>query len=341
MTTTRLPWRRSGSTIPGGRRPFKPFRERNPITVGAVCLAVLVLVMLAAFKAQDLPLIGGGTKYYANFAEAGGLKTGDEVRIAGVRVGKVDQIALDHGHVKVRLRLKTDSAFGPDTRATIKVKTLLGAMFVSLEPAGAGQLAKGAVIPVSRTTSPYDVVEAFTGLANTAGSIDSDQLASALTTLSDLTRTTPDSFKAALSGVSSLSRNLAAKDQQIGTLLTNLQRVTKVLDERDGDIVALMKDADSLFTALVARRQAVHDLLTSTSSLSKQLSGLIKESRADLNPALNQVKSVLGVLEKNEDNIDESLRLMAPFYRLFSNVLGNGPWFDSYIQNIPPVPAVG
>ncbi|MFT4262428.1 MAG: MCE family protein [Nocardioides sp.] len=319
----------------------KPFRERNPITIGAISLAVIALLMLGAFKAGSLPLIGGGTRYYADFAEIGGLKSGDEVRIAGVRVGKVDQIKLVGGHVRVGFRLKTDSAFGKDTRASIKVKTILGAMFVALEPAGSGQLAEDAEIPVERTTSPYDVVQAFTGLANTAGDIDTDQLAAALTTLSDLTRTTPESFRQALDGVSALSKTLAAKDEQIGTLLTNLERVSKVLDERDGDLVALMKDADSLFTALVARRDAVHQLLTSTSSLSQRLTTLIKETKADLNPALTQVQSVLNVLEKNEDNIDESLRLMAPFYRIFSNVLGNGPWFDSYIQNIPPTAAVG
>ena len=47
------------------------------------------------------------------------------------------------------------------------------------------------------------------------------------------------------------------------------------------------------------------------------------------------------MLNKNEDNIDNSLRLMAPFYRVFANTLGTGPWFDTYIQNIPPVPAGG
>jgi phospholipid/cholesterol/gamma-HCH transport system substrate-binding protein len=318
-----------------------PFRERNPVKIGAISIAVLALLMLAAFKAQDLPLIGGGDTYYAEFTEAGGLKADDEVRIAGVRVGKVTDVGLDHGHVKVAFKIRSDADFGPQTRASIKVKTLLGAMFLALEPAGAGQLAEGASIPVERTQSPYDVVQAFTGLADTAGDIDTDQLASALTTLSDLTRTTPDSFKAALTGVSALSRNVAAKNERIGTLLTNLKRVSAVLDQRDGDIVALMKDADVLFDALVQRRQAVHELLTSTSTLSKELSALIDQSRADLKPALGHLQNVLAVLTKNEDNLDESLRLMAPFYRVFASTLGNGPWFDTYIQNIPPVPAVG
>jgi phospholipid/cholesterol/gamma-HCH transport system substrate-binding protein len=318
-----------------------PFRERNPVKVGAVSLAVLVLVMLTAFKAQDLPLIGGGDTYYADFSEAGGLKADDEVRIAGVRVGKVTDVTLDHGHVKVAFKIKGDAAFGSTTRASIKVKTLLGAMFLSLEPAGPGQLAKGGEIPVARTQSPYDVVDAFTGLADTAGKIDTDQLASALTTLSDLTRSTPESFRAALTGVAALSRNVAAKNERIGTLLTNLKRVSGVLDARDDDIISLMKDADVLFKALVQRRQSVHQLLVSTTTLSKELSALIDQSRADLKPALTSLQSVLAVLTKNEDNLDESLRLMAPFYRVFASTLGNGPWFDTYIQNIPPVPAVG
>ena len=318
-----------------------PFRERNPVVVGAISLAVVALMMLAAFRAEDLPLIGGGDTYYAAFSEAGGLKANDEVRIAGVRVGKVESVGLDGDHVKVKFRIDSGSGFGRDTRADIKVKTLLGAMFLALEPAGPGQLAKGSEIPVERTSSPYDVVEAFSGLAKTSERINTDQLAQSLTTLADLTRNTPEEFRNALGGVSQLSANIAKRDAQINTLLKNLDKVSGVLDERDQDIVGLMKDSDVLFRALVARREAVHNLLVSTSRLSTELTGLIRQSRADLKPALGHVQNVLAVLNKNEDNLDNSLRLMAPFYRVFASTLGNGPWFDTYIQNMPPAPQVG
>ncbi|HEY0951817.1 MCE family protein [Nocardioides sp.] len=318
-----------------------PFRERNPVVVGAVSLAVLALLILAAFRAQDLPLIGGGDTYYAAFSESGGLKANDEVRIAGVRVGKVEKVALEGDHVRVTFRVDTSSEFGDETHAAIKVKTLLGAMYLSLEPAGSGQLDEGAEIPVERTSSPYDVVDAFSGLAETSERIDTDRLAKSLTTLADLTRNTPTEFRRALDGVSRLSANVAARDEQINTLLKNLERVSGVLDERDDDIIGLMKDSDVLFRALVARRDAVHDLLVSTSRLSKELTTLIEQSRADLKPALDHVDNVLRVLNKNEDNLDNSLRLMAPFYRVFASTLGNGPWFDTYIQNMPPVPQVG
>jgi phospholipid/cholesterol/gamma-HCH transport system substrate-binding protein len=318
----------------------KPFRERNPVIIGAVSIAVIMLMILAAFRAQSLPLIGGGDVYYASFAEAGGLKANDEVRIAGVRVGKVEKVELDGDHVKVTFRIKTDSEFGTDTGAAIKVKTLLGAMFLALQPAGTGQLEEGAEIPIERTSSPYDVVEAFSGLAETAEAIDTDQLAASLTTLADLTRNTPEEFRSALAGVSALSSNIADKNDRIGELLRNLERVSSVLDERDQDIITLMRDSDVLFRALVARREAVHNLLVSTSTLSQELTALVRKSRADLKPALTQLASVVDVLNKNEDNIDNSLRLMAPFYRVFANTLGNGPWFDTFIQNMPPVPDV-
>ena len=318
-----------------------PFRERNPVVVGAISLAVVAALILMAFNAQNLPIIGGGDVYYAAFKEAGGLKANDEVRVAGVRVGKVEKVELDGDHVKVTFRIEDKAAFGQDTRADIKVKTLLGAMYLSLEPAGSGQLAAGSEIPVDRTSSPYDVVKAFSGLAETSDRIDTDQLAAALTTLADLTRNTPEEFRSALDGVSRLSSDVAAKNTQINTLLGNLRNVADVLHARDQDIVGLMHDSDVLFRALVKRRQSVHRLLVSTSTLSTELTKLVRQSRADLAPALTHLQSVVDVLNKNEDNIDNSLRLMAPFYRVFANTLGDGPWFDTYIQNMPPAPQVG
>lgn len=319
----------------------KPFRERNPVIIGAISLAVIAAAILAAFRAEDLPLIGGGDTYYAAFSEAGGLKVGDEVRIAGVRVGKVEEIELDGDHVKVGFRIEEKADFGTESRASIKVKTLLGAMFLAIEPAGPGQLEEGSEIPISRTDSPYDVVQAFTGLAERSGDIRTDQLAESFRTLTKLARNTPDEFQAALKGVSQLSRNLAARDEQINTLLKNLRKVSGVLGDRDADIVELMKQADVLFRALTSRREAIHDLLVSTTEMSQELTALVRDTKADLKPALTELDSVVKVLLKNQDNLDESLRVMAPFYRLFASTLGNGPWFDTWIVNLPPAPTIG
>lgn len=333
---------------------MKPFRERNPVIIGAISIAAITLLLVASFRAQDLPLIGGGDTYVAEFEDTAGLRPDDEVRMAGVRIGTVDDIKIDDGKVHVTFNVKTDEEFGDQTAASIQVKTLLGAMYLSLEPAGEGQLEEGSMIPAERTTEPFDVVDAFEGLAGTIGDgdpdnddaesgadIDTEQLAQSMTVLADLTRNTPEEFRGALDGLSRLSSNLSARDDQINSLLKNLKRVSTVLDDRDEDIVQIMKDADVLFEALLQRREQVHRILVSTQTLSRELTTLVRQSRADLKPALTELKRVLDVLNKNEDNLDNSLRLLAPFYRVFANTLGTGPWFDTYIENLPPLPVLG
>src|SRR5690606_15385444 len=119
-----------------------PFRERNPVIIGTISLATLLLLLVAAFRAGDLPIIGGGETYHARFTEAGGLRAGDEVRIAGVRVGEVQEITLAGHEVDVEFKVEKASELGAETGAEIRVKTLLGAMFLALEPAGSGELAE-------------------------------------------------------------------------------------------------------------------------------------------------------------------------------------------------------
>lgn len=306
--------------------------------VGVAGLLLICLSLVAGVRAGDLPFVGGDT-YHAEFADLGGLKLGDPVLVAGVRVGKVTGIELVDARVRVGFDVDGPARLGSKTRAVIKVRTLLGAMFLSLEPAGPGELDEGAVIPLSRTTAPYDVVEAFGGLSERAGAIDTDQLATSLTTLADLTRETPEEFRAALRGVSGLARTVARRDAELERLLQDLARVSRTLASRDDDIVGLMRDADVLFRALVGRRAAIHELLVATTDMSRVLTDLVAESRADLAPALKHLDSVLSVLRKNEDNLETSLMAFAPFARLFANVAGNGPWLDGYIFNLPPLPA--
>jgi phospholipid/cholesterol/gamma-HCH transport system substrate-binding protein len=316
-----------------------PFRERNPVPIGAISIAAILLLMVVAFKAGDLPLIGGGDTYHASFSEGGGIKPNDEVRIAGVRVGKVTGVDLDGNKVDVTFKVNTPSKFGTNTGAEIKVKTLLGAMFLALKPEGSGQLPKGSTIPVSRTKSAYNVVQAFSGLADRAERIDTDRLADSIDTIADLTKDTPVAFQGTLRGLSRLSQTVASRNDQINELLKNLDSVSGTLANRDEDIVSLMKNSDTLLRALVARRASVHRLLVSTSQFSNELTLLVRQSRADLKPALSNLQGVVNLLLKNQNNLDESLRLMAPFYRVFANTLGSGPWFDTWIANLPPVPS--
>jgi phospholipid/cholesterol/gamma-HCH transport system substrate-binding protein len=288
--------------------------------------------MIAAFKADKLPIIGAGDIYYANFTEVGGLHAGNEVRVAGVSVGNVEEIGLEGDHVKVTFKLDKGTELGNSTAAEIKVRTLLGATYLGLVPAGSGDLAPGAHIPDSRTNEPYDVVDAFQELSTTTDQIDLQQVAKALNALSDIAADTPEEFRGAIRGVSDLSANLAARDDQLNTLLVNLRRVSTVLNDEGPDLTKLFKDSAVLFDAIADRRKTVHRLLVSTQEISEQLINLVDETRADLKPVLAQLKRVTDMLRRNESSLDEALRIAPNWGHSLGNSLANGPWWDVFIK---------
>ncbi len=314
-------------------------RERNPVTLGAIGLVAIAGLVYAAFNAADLPFIGGGTTYAAAFSEAGGLRVKDEVRVAGVKVGAVRSVELAGDHVRVEFRVENGTRLGRETGAAIRIKTLLGRKYVSLVPAGPGELDPDREIPRSRTVAPYDVVEAFSDLTTTTERIDTVQLATALDTLSTTFANTPAEVRGSLAGLSRLSRTIASRDQQLKALLSRANTVSKVLSDRDQELVKLLRDGDLLLKEIRARRVLIHQLLVSTQELATQVTGLVSDNRAQLEPALRRLASVVELLRDNQDNLDRSIALLAPFVRVFANTLGTGPWFDTYIPNLVPLPA--
>ncbi|HEY8454181.1 MAG TPA: MCE family protein [Actinopolymorphaceae bacterium] len=314
-------------------------RDRNPVVVGAVGLLILAALVYAAFNASDLPVIGGGRTYAAQFSEAGGLRVDDEVRVAGVKVGEVRAVELDGDHVRVEFRITDDDVrIGDRTGAAIRVRTILGRKYLALYPAGAKELDPDTEIPRSRTVAPYDVVEVFSDLTVTAEQIDTEQLATALDTLSATFANTPEEVRGTLDGLSRLSRTIAERDAQLRALLARANTVSKVLADRDRQLERLLRDGDLLLDEIRARRALIHELLVTTQQLSRQISGLVEDNRAQLEPALRRLAAVTKLLRENQRNLDRSIELLAPFVRVFANTLGTGPWFDSYIPNLVPLP---
>jgi phospholipid/cholesterol/gamma-HCH transport system substrate-binding protein len=314
----------------------RSFASRNPTVIGAIGLVIIAVLLWAAFNAAKLPIIGGGTQYAAIFSESSGLQPDDEVRIAGVKVGTVTSVGLDGpdgADVKVRFRVK-NAFVGDQTEAIIKIKTVLGRKYLELDSTGANAQKAGSTIPLARTLTPYDVYPAFSDLTKTVGAIDTATLGKSLETIAQTFKGTPADVSSTLDGLSRLSTTIASRDEALRTLLARAQSVTGVLADRDAQISQILTDGNLLLEELNLRRDAIRTLFVNTSTLSLQISGLVADNQKTLKPALDQLKGVLDVLQKNSDNIDRGLALLAPFYRVFANTLGNGRWFDTYIQNL-------
>jgi len=103
---------------------------------------------------------------------------------------------------------------------------------------------------------------------------------------------------------------------------------------RNTTTAKLIKDADLLLGELQARREAIHTLFTNTSNLALQLTGLVRDNRAALKPALDKLTAVLAVLNRHRADLDTTIARLAPFTRVYANTLGNGRWFDTYVANL-------
>lgn len=311
--------------------------RRSPIATALASLAVLALAIVLALNAQRLPLIGDGAVHHAEFAESSGLSSGADVRIAGVRVGRVTGVQLDGDHVDVAFTAG-DEQLGDQTRAAIKVGNLLGQKYVELAPRGQHQL--DGPIPRSRTTSLYDVMAAFQDMAGTVGRIDTAQLAQSFRVLSDTMRDTPEQTRGAVRGLSRLSSSIASRDQQLRELLQRALPVSRTVSDRDRQFQQLLGDGTELLNELDHRRQAIHALLVGTQALSSQLTAMITENQAQLGPTLDGLNQVTAMLARNQQNLDAAVRELGPFYRMVDNTLGNGRWIDVYVCGLLP-PATG
>ncbi|WP_040783810.1 MCE family protein [Nocardia pneumoniae] len=309
--------------------------KRSPAFMGVLGVAIVLLVTVSAFFLDRLPIIGAGTKYTAEFTEAAGLKKGNEVRIAGVKVGSVSDVRLDGDRVVVDFRTQ-DAWIGNETTASIQIKTLLGQKYLALDPRGSKPADPDTRIPLSRTVSPYDVVDAFTDAARNIDQIDTAQLATSMRVLSEAFATTPPEIRGSIDGVARLSETLAKRDQELKKLFAATRQTTQILADRNAEFERLLASGGQLLAELNIRQRSIAQLLDGARTVSAELTALVHDNEEQIGPALTNLRASIDLLNANQQNISKTLELAAPFYGLYANVLGTGRWFDAVIVNLVP-----
>nr|WP_040518514.1 MCE family protein [Gordonia aichiensis] len=311
--------------------------ERNPVTLGVVGTAGIIVLLLIAFNLRSVPVINSSDDLSAQFGDASGLMTSDPVMIAGVEVGTVEKISLEGDRVRVDMSVDSkNQRLGTDTRAAIKVKTALGQRYVDLEPEGPGSLDDGATIPLARTTSGYDVTKSLQEVTKKVSRTDKPNLSAALDQLSDVQAALPDDLRSSLDGVARLSATIGSRDTELQSLLTNSAESTDILAKRNTQVAALMGQGTQLFSALNSRADTIHAVIVQASQVADALTGLSADVRSTMKPTLDQLNSVLDLLNRNYQNIDKSLTGMRSFTYQLGEVAGSGPFFNVLLQNILP-----
>ncbi len=305
--------------------------EASIMRLGAISLVLLFVACAAAFNLQKFPGFRG-EGFHAEFSDASGLRKGNIVQVAGIKVGRVNNVRITGNKVTVDFDVH-DATLGPTTRASVQVLNLLGEKYLEIVPQGSGKLESGGTIPVARTDAGYDIVGTLSTLTTKTEDIDTAQLSKALSTMAGTLKQAAPEVQSSFSGLSRISRTIASRDEEFGLLLQRAERVTDLLDKRKGDLVTLMKQGDLIFKELINRRQAIHSLLVNSRALAVQLRGLAQDNEKQIGPALAELGKTTKFLTDREAQLRKTINRLGPYASILINIIGTGPWFDAYVPN--------
>jgi phospholipid/cholesterol/gamma-HCH transport system substrate-binding protein len=310
------------------------YRGTHLIKAGFIGVVLALLVILVGLHPTLLANWATTVRYYALFTHAGGLVAGNDVKISGVKVGDVSDIALHNGKALVTFRLNGTILLGSQTTAHIRTGSLLGQRILTLESAGEHALQPNSVIPITRTASPYSLTEAVGDLTTNTAGTDTRALNQSLDTLSATLNQIAPQLGPTFDALTRLSQSLNSRDATLAELLKHTGQVTDVLAKRSDQLNTLILDANDLIGVLSQRRQAIVDLLANASALSRQLSGLIADNEKQLAPTLERLNSVTAMLEKNRDNIAKALPGLAKYQITQGETVANGYYYSAFVPNM-------
>lgn len=316
------------------RTQMKSFSERNPLIVGGVGILVTLGTVAAALEYDKLPFVNRTNHYSAYFAEAGGLKAGAAVQVAGYRVGQVSSVDLDGPRVLVDFDVDDDVRIGEMSEANIRTKSLLGAKVLQITPRGNGQLSS--TIPLERTRSPYQLPDALGDLSATISGLNTNAVSDALTTLAQTFQDTPPDLKVAVAGVARFSQSIDARDEQLRRLLANANKATAVLSERADDLAGLVSNTNALLAQLRTQNAALQHISGNLSAFARELAGFISDNKTELRPALDKLNEVLAMVDKRKDGLMKSIQYLNEYVLSLGESVASAPFFKAYIENLPP-----
>jgi phospholipid/cholesterol/gamma-HCH transport system substrate-binding protein len=298
-----------------------------------VVVTVLATAVLAISVANSD--LGERTTYLARFTDVAGLNTGDSVRIAGVRVGQVESIAIvDRRVAEVELSVESDRRLPASVTATIKYLNLVGQRYIDMAqgegPAG-DVLAAGATIPLDRTTPAINLTELFRGfqpLTRALSPGDVNKLAEELIRVLQGEGATVEGL---LRTVGSLTSTLAAKDKVIGEVVTNLNTVLDTVNSRDKELSTLIVTLRELVTGLAADRKPIGEAVEALGDLTTSTAGLLTEARDPLERDIHQLGRLTANLNTDAPLLDRFLRRLPDKMGVISRAASYGSWFNLYL----------
>ena len=281
---------------------------RKSFIVG-IALLLLVLVTARALQGRDDP-------YRAEFVHVR-VKTGDEVRVAGIESGKVTGVELDKGTAIIEFELDNDVTLHTGSQARVKLASMLGTTFLEVDGRRRPHARPRRTVSTDHTAPSYTVSDVFTEQDNDLlHELDLDAIDKAVATLSTELDQDPQLTRRTLEDTTALARMIGDKDEQIDRLLKYTRDVTGVVhDEQAEKLDRLLVNAEKVTGLVQRRRDTIDRLVTNGRQVITTLDSMADRNDKTVRTLLSQFDETLGVLQTHSDDLGTTLQAAAPFAR--------------------------
>jgi phospholipid/cholesterol/gamma-HCH transport system substrate-binding protein len=300
----------------------------------------LVTVLASYVLISTITNAGYGKQftYRAQFTDVAGLVAGDEVRIAGVRVGQVVGIGLsakqDRPTAEVQLEVSADVPVPAAVQATIKYRNLVGQRYIALTEAkgsGGRTLKDGGTIPLAQTKPALDLTTLFGGFRPLLQALSPADMNRVSFEIIQVFQGEGGTVESLLNHVASLTSSLADKDAVIGSVIDNLNTVMGHVAARDKQLSDLVVSLQQFVTGLAGDKDAIFNSLQTIDTLATTTSGFLQDARPPLASDITALGDLSSNLADSKDVVEGFLKLAPTKIDLITRTAINGSWFNFFM----------
>ena len=304
-------------------------------------LLVFAAVTIAATSVLALTIaniqVGSKASYTAVFDDVTGLVPGQDVRIAGVRVGEVKdvRVATDRVSAEVEFQVLKSSVLTEGTEATIKYRNLVGQRYLALsqEPGSAKPLTDGSRIPKERTHEALDLTVLFNGFKPLFAALSPNDVNELSSLLIQTLQGEGGDINTLLAKTASLTSAIADRDAVIGRTVDNLNDVLGTVDAHDEQLLSLVDQLQRFTSGLAADRETIGAALSGINTLTAETADLLVTTRPLIKDDVAQLRTLATTLNKpaNAKEFEDFITNAPGRISTLTRTATYGSWFNFYL----------
>ena len=291
----------------------------------AVCLGFAAWLVVTI---GNIELFEDRVAYEAAFSDATGLLPNDDVKVAGVAVGKVTGVRTERGEAIVSFSLREDVALGQDSIVSIRWRSILGQRFLYVHPGGAEQVNAGHRFPREQTLTPADFGLLLERMTPVMRALDPETGNRVIQAFAEALVGRETQVQELISDAASLTSTLADRDVQIGRLLDNAGTVVDAYVSRQDQLQSLLESFADVSSTVAARNDELENAIVRVADVQAELRSLIERNDAEIRGSIDELDGVTAVLSVNHDELERLLETMGSGIVAYHRFSRWGQWFN-------------